>query len=505
MQTSKPTMILVVDDNDPVRYATSRFVRGAGFQVVEAADGATALEQVQNAKPDLVVLDVNLPDINGYEVCRRIKSNAATKLIPVLHLSATYTDGSAKVTGLDGGADAYLAQPVSPDELMATIRALLRIRRAEEEARRQASEAIAARHELEQVLAALWEKNHTLQALIQASPLAIMAIDQQGNITAWNAAAEKIFGWAASEAIGRPLGTIPADSPDLGRSEMSAAGGTAAVAVETVRQRKDGTSIPVSLSAAPLCDAEGRAQGAIIVISDDTERKKAEEGLRRHERLVSMGRMASILAHEINNPLSSVLNIVYLLRQRTDLDASAKNYLEMAEAELTRITEITRQMLAIHREAPKPVRFKVAELLDSALSLFGPTVREKEAELIKDYDDSGELVSSPGELRQVFANIIGNALEAVGKGGVVKVRARETKNGVCVIIADNGPGMTPEVRSHIFEPFFTTKGEKGTGLGLWVAQSLVHKHKGTMRMRSTTAAKRHGTTFSCFFSKLRPG
>ena len=125
--------------------------------MLEAADGTTALAQVRNSGPDLAVLDVNLPDINGYEVCRRIKSDPSTKLIPVLHLSAAYIDGKSKVTGLESGADAYLAQPVSPDELLATIRALLRIRGAEEEARRHAIEAVAARKELEQVLAACFE------------------------------------------------------------------------------------------------------------------------------------------------------------------------------------------------------------------------------------------------------------------------------------------------------------------------------------------------------------
>jgi two-component system NtrC family sensor kinase len=502
MSPNTAVRILVVDDNESVRYATSRVLKKAGFEIVEAEDGTTALTRVHENHPDLVVLDVNLPDMNGYEVCRHIKADSASAMTPVLHLSAKYVDSGAKVIGLESGADGYLTQPVSPDELVATVRALLRIRRAEEEARRQAEEAHAARRELENVLAALREKNHTLEALFRACPLAIMAVDLSGKVTAWNPAAERIFGWQETDVLGRPLPTIPENLRNgTPVGETLAAQGEVLANVETVRQRKDGTRMPVNLSAAPLHGADGRLQGSMIVASDETQRKMAENALRRHEQLVSTGRTASTLAHEINNPLSSIVNLVFLLRQRTDLDESVHEYLRTLDAELGRVSEITRQVLALYRSTPEAVEFNVADILDSALSLYAPNLRERRIEVRREAEHPGTISSSPGEMRQVFSNLICNAIEALEQGGVLRIRVRERrsirgKSGVQVTIADSGPGIPAGVRERIFEPFFTTKGEKGTGLGLWITQGILQKHGGSIRLRTSTAQSRRGTSFS---------
>jgi PAS domain S-box-containing protein len=503
--------ILVVDDNEPGRYSTARMLSKAGFQVVEAESGTSALTRIHENRPDLVVLDVQLPDINGYEVCRRIKADSATARIPVLHLSATFVNSHAKVIGLEGGADAYLTQPVSPDELLATIRALLRIRRAEEEARRQADEADAARRELEYVLAALREKNYTLEALVQACPLPIMAIDSSAKVTAWNLAAEQTFGWKENEIIGRTLPTIPehlrASRPPA--AEILASQGEVLVKFETTRQKKDGTRIPVMLSAAPLHDSEGRLQGSMIVASDETYHKMSDDALRRHEQLIANGRAASALAHEINNPLSSVVNLVYLLQQRPDLDSSVQEYLRIMDEELRRISAITTQVLALHRQTADAVEFKAIDILNSALSLYDSQLHARRIAVKRAYQSPGTIISSPGEMRQVFSNLIANALEAIGEGGVLTLRVRERhgirdQDGVQITIADNGPGIPAELRPRIFEPFFTTKGEKGTGLGLWVVQGIVEKHGGTVRVRTSTTPSRRGTSFSILLPKFAP-
>ena len=163
MSAKSAIRILVVDDNEPVRYATSRMLHKAGYEIIEADDGTTALAQLRVRRPDLVVLDIKLPDISGYEVCQRIKADPETAMISVLHLSAAYVDSKAKVVGLESGADAYLTHPVSHDELLATVKALLRIRMAEEEARRQAEKARAISKELEQVIASLGKKTIPLR------------------------------------------------------------------------------------------------------------------------------------------------------------------------------------------------------------------------------------------------------------------------------------------------------------------------------------------------------
>lgn len=496
--------ILVVDDTEPVRYATCRMLRRARFDVLEAENGTVALEVVRATHPDLVVLDVKLPDMSGFEVCRRIKSDPATSVIPVLHLSATYVDSAAKVIGLDSGADGYLTQPVSDEELLATVKALLRIKQAEEHSRQQAEEARAVRRELQQVLAALREKNHTLEALVHACPLAIMAVDREGRLTAWNTAAQRIFGWAEKEVIGRFLPTLPPDDGSVsGGAEELAGVAEPLSGFETVRMTKAGARIPVCLSTAPLTDAAGRLQGSIIVASDETSRKMADDALRRHEQLVSAGRMASALAHEINNPLSAVLNVIYLLRQRTDLDPLVAEYLSVADSELARVAQITNQVLAVHRHTPAAVEFRVNDILDAALSLYTSHFRRCKIELRRDYSGQAVVVSSPGEMRQVFSNLISNAVEALEKGGTLCLRVREWTNkagvkGVRVSVADNGPGVPREIRNRIFEPFFTSKGEKGTGLGLWVVGGLIRKHSGSIRFRSATSGPRRGTCFTVF-------
>ena len=503
--------ILVVDDNEAGRYSTARMLSKAGFEIVEAGDGAGALARVQENRPDLIVLDVQLPDISGYEVCQRIKADSATAQIPVLHLSATYVNSHAKVVGLEGGADGYLTQPVSPDELLATIRALLRIRRAEEEARRQADEAQAARRELEHVLAALREKNYTLEALVQACPLPIMAIDLNARVTAWNLAAERTFGWKEHEVIGRTLPTIPENlrGNDPPVAEIAASQGEVLVKFETIRQKKDGARIPVIVSAAPLHNSEGALRGSMIVASDETYHKMADEALRRHEQLVSTGLAASALAHEINTPLSAVINLVYLLRRRTDLDEPAQESLRMLEGELDRVSAISTRVLALYRQTAKAAEFKVADILNSALSLHDSELRARAIEVRRDYRSPGTIVSSPGEMRQVFSNLIANAVEAMGEGGVLTLRVREGngsrgQSGVQVTVADNGPGIPAEVRTRIFEPFFTTKGEKGTGLGLWVVQGILQKYGGTIRLRTSTTPNRRGTSFSILLPKAAP-
>lgn len=495
--------ILVVDDTEAVRYATSRILRRAGFEVEEANDGASALRAVQTAKPDIVVLDVKLPDMSGFEVCHRIKGDPVSRSIPVLHVSAMCIDSGSRVAGLDAGADAYLTHPVSDDELLATINALLRIRRAEEEALKQAEEARAVRNELQSVLAALRQKNHTLEALVQACPLAIMAIDLEGQVTAWNAAAVRMFGWSEEDIRGRRLPTIvPESLPGERVLEELAVGGEKIFECETVRQRRDGKRFPVSISAAPLYDSEGQSQGAIVVVSDETNRKVAEQAVRRHEQLVSNGRMASALAHEINNPLSAVLNVLYLLRKRNDLDSSVTEYLKVADDQLGRVSQITNQVLSVHRTTGDDIELHIAEIIDASLGLYTLHLRERQIEVKREYDYGSFAVSSPSDLRQIVSNLIGNAIEVLGVGGILAVRAREQvssgRKGIRITVADNGPGISPEHRARIFEPFFTSKGDKGTGLGLWIVNTIVHKHHGSVRVRTSTGGIRRGTSFSVF-------
>src|SRR6185369_7313425 len=259
------------------------------------------------------------------------------------------------------------------------------------------------------------------------------------------------------------------------------------------------------LSAAPLRIPADSASGAVISLFDIEERKRTEEYLRRSERLAATGRLAATIAHEINNPLAAVTNVLYLLSTDPRLDPNLKEYAQVAQSEISRVAHITKQTLAFHRDANLPVRVNLNDLAESVLYLYGQQLRAKSLRVHKEIDFNGDVIGFPNELRQVISNIFENAIEASPESGQVRLRVYASheymnshKPGVRIIIADDGPGIRQDNAQRIFEPFFTTKGEKGTGLGLWVCQGIIQKHGGFIRMRSSTNTRYSGTVFSIF-------
>ncbi len=239
------------------------------------------------------------------------------------------------------------------------------------------------------------------------------------------------------------------------------------------------------------------------VAIDITSSKLAEEALLRSEKIAATGRLAASIAHEINNPLAAVTNVLYILRTRKDIPKSALEFIRTAEQELARVSHITKQTLAFYREISRPVLTSVPSLLDEVLSVYSRNVEEKRATIQRRYGNVEELLAFPGELRQVFSNLVLNALEAISMTGKVAVRVRrdrtsKTQPGIRITVGDNGGGIARENLSRIFEPFFTTKDSKGTGLGLWVSQGIIQKHGGTLRVRSRVHGENHGTCFTVF-------
>ncbi|HEX3661557.1 MAG TPA: ATP-binding protein [Acidobacteriaceae bacterium] len=241
--------------------------------------------------------------------------------------------------------------------------------------------------------------------------------------------------------------------------------------------------------------------GAILV--DTTEQRRAEVALRRTEKLAATGRLAASIAHEINNPLEAVMNLLFLIRQE-NLAPEPARFAELAQQEVTRVAEITQQTLRFYRQSTLPAESNVRELLDSVLTLHTGRIQALQVELRRDYPGNLQLFCLAGELRQVFANLIGNALDAMTPaGGRLIVRARSITRrgtpGIRVTVADTGSGITPDALRHIFEPFFTTKEATGTGLGLWVSDQIIRKHHGVASVRSCTAGAHPGTVFTVFF------
>jgi signal transduction histidine kinase len=220
--------------------------------------------------------------------------------------------------------------------------------------------------------------------------------------------------------------------------------------------------------------------------------------------MAAIGRFAGTIAHEINNPLEAMTNIFYLLLNHASLGSEAVEIVRLAEQELLRISHITKQTLSFYRETQSPVSVSLPEILDEILALQSSGLHRPGIIVQKKYSSEGTVIGFPGELRQVFLNLIANAIQAMPNGGRLRVRVAHCKSnpwsprGLRVSICDTGGGIDPEHSKRLFEPFFTTKSMKGTGLGLWISKGIVEKHEGTIRFRSICAAKHHATCFSVF-------
>ena len=253
--------------------------------------------------------------------------------------------------------------------------------------------------------------------------------------------------------------------------------------------------------ASPVRDKAGTIVRWFGTNTDVDAQRKAESGLRQAEKLAVVGRLAASIAHEINNPLEAVMNLIFLARLSA-VDEETAGYLRSAEEELSRVSQIASQALRFHKQQSSAVATDMVELLDSVLTLYRGKLARNRIEVKLEKQDCPPLVCYAGEIRQLLANLVGNATDAMPNGGMLRLRVRPVtdwrhqESGVRVTISDTGHGMPPDVRRRIYEPFFTTKGEIGTGLGLWVSAGIVEKHKGSIHVRSRADLGKSGTTFT---------
>jgi PAS domain S-box-containing protein len=340
---------------------------------------------------------------------------------------------------------------------------------------------------------------------------AVISTDVEGHIEFMNEVAERLTKWPLPEAEGKHLSAVftirdelTGAIPECPIAKVLRSGKVVAVEDRTLLIARDGAEIPIQDTAAPIRGRTGQIDGVVLVFHDVVEQRKAEKALRISDRLATTGRLAATIAHEIHNPLDSVSNLLYLIAQSTG-EVLTRNYASTASHELVRITQMTQRMLAFQREAAKPEPVKIAEIIESVADLYERKLKSADVHLKQEITFDGSILALPGELRQMFANLLGNAIEAVApRHGTITVRAYQSFDhrrqcpGLRVVIADDGPGIPPAVRARIFEPFFTTKGESGTGLGLWIASEILRKYNGTLRLRTSTQPHISGTCFSVF-------
>ncbi|MGA3034472.1 MAG: PAS domain S-box protein [Terracidiphilus sp.] len=356
------------------------------------------------------------------------------------------------------------------------------------------------------------EASQRLVAIVESSDDAIVSKDLKGVVTSWNPGAERIFGFTAQEMIGRPITTIiPPELRDEETRILAAiARGDRIEHFETVRVKKNSDLVDVSLTVSPVKDEAGRIIGAAKIARDISLRKKAERTLLVNERLAAVGRLAATVAHEINNPLEAVTNLVYLAKAASP-PGETFNFLTAAEEQLASVSHLTRQTLGFYRETGGARRMQPSQVVSSLLSVFAAKAQNKRIQLQQDINSDLEIDAVPDEIRQVVANLVSNSIDAVHGPGRIRIRisssrhwANGMESGVRITVADTGSGIPPEIRPRVFEPFFTTKRDIGTGLGLWVCKSIVDNHHGTIRIRSSTMQGSSWTAVSIFLPLNQP-
>ena len=484
---SDAPLILNVDDYESARYARSKLLQQAGFRVAEAASAAEALRRIANEPPALALVDVKLPDMNGSELCRRIKENPATAGVIVVHTSATFRRGEDRVRGLDQGADAYLVEPVEPEELVATIRALLRTRHAEEAVR------LAER-----------EWRLTFEAISDGACF----VDRDGIISRCNARFSTLVG-ATEVLAGRSICTVLAPLLGTDAASLDLEGGpwTREVAVGDRWLRFAATRVPAEIMG---------SAGTVWIVTDITEHKRVEE---ISTRLLAVEQQAraqaeaanrtkdeflAVLSHELRTPLTSMLGWLRMLRTGR-LDAAG---VDRAYDVLERSTRLQAQIVEDLLDVSRVISGKmlltlspvsVATVIDAALESERGAAAAKRLTITTEIEPAAGLVADAGRLQQVFVNLISNAVKFTPPGGRVAIRAVSRPRSVVVSVSDTGRGMSPDILPFVFEPFRQAEGahsrvHTGLGLGLAIVRHLVELHGGTVSVASEGPDR--GSTFT---------
>jgi PAS domain S-box-containing protein len=354
------------------------------------------------------------------------------------------------------------------------------------------------------------ESRLRLAAIIDSADDAIVSKDLNGIVSTWNEGASKLFGYSADEMQGQPIRRLIPEELQYEEDEIlrKIRAGERTEHYETTRTKKNGDKVEVSVTISPIRDESGKIIGASKIARDISNRKRVERLLVQSEKLAATGRMAATIAHEINNPLESLVNLIYLARQNSEPDRDVHDYLLTAEGELERLSHIARQTLGFYRDNGSPTEVYFHQLMENVLSVYSSKLLAAGITTDKQFHDRRAVLVRKGEILQIFSNIVTNAADAMRQGGVLSISIREIVgsmgDGIQTIIRDNGMGIRQEHLAQIFEPFFTTKGDVGTGIGLWVTKQLIEARGGEISITSSTQNGVSGTTVTIFIPLAVP-
>jgi PAS domain S-box-containing protein len=616
--------ILMVDDQPGKLLSYEAILGPLGENLLKANSGREALEHLLKTDVAVVLMDVSMPDIDGFQLAEMIREHPRFRKTAIIFISGVHLTDTDRLKGYERGAVDYISVPVIPDLLRAKVSVFAELHRKNrqlEKLNRELEQRVAERTEelresesqfrslansipqlawmadanggifwfnqrwyeytgttIEQVKGSGWKTlhssehlervtnkfNHSVETgqdwedtfplcgkdgryrwfLSRAVPIrdvngkvarwfgtntditdrmlneqalseqarlldltsdAIFIWSADDQILYWNSGATKMYGYSREEANGmsihKLLRTKFPEPLDAINTKFQQSGSWAGQLVHT---RKDGSEVVVD--SRWVLDPSSR-KGSFTVMqtnTDITDRKRAEEALVKSERLAAMGRLAGIIAHEINNPLEAISNAFYLLHDHPSLDEEARYYSRLAEEELARIVHITRQTLSFYRESQQPMALSLSEILDNVVELQSRKLQLNRIILKKNFRTTGTIHGFSVELKQVFLNIITNAAQAMPEGGELRLdltESREWKSGqpgLRVNISDTGVGIDARNSKKIFEPFFSTKEAKGTGLGLWISRGIIQKYGGSIRFRTMRFKTGNVTCFSVF-------
>lgn len=468
----RPELVLVVDDHDPSRYAVTRVLRPAGFRIVEAASGREALDLARVHRPALLILDVRLPDIMGWDVSRALKLDPATATMPILQVSSTYITDHDRAHGLDEGADGYLVHPIDPDVLLATVRALLRLRTAYEAVRRS---------------------DERLHTVLNSAPLILFAVDRDGRYTHLAGSRLNQLQVSPETILGQSVHALHADDQRfLANVKTALEGRTFADEVPFF-----GRWFEIQYN--PLHDAHGRIDGFAAVATDITERKRAQEA--REELL-------AIVAHDLRTPIATLKFDIELLKRALPggrVDVSGEDVLRRMERSAGRAKRLIIDLLDHAKIESGTFTLDVVSrdlgpLLAEAVDIARPMALHKDVQIELEKHPPVALRCDGRRLVQALSNLLHNAVKFTPATGKIAVRLTDEAEQVVIAVVDNGAGIPEADLPRLFDRFWQGKTERahGAGLGLAIAAGVVHAHGGKIWVESHLGA---GSTFYMAFPK----